>query len=88
MARIRIELLQKRFEMLCRDLDWQQTDYSKGTFKDWEGTYTIQQPWHIVQYANASGAEKRITDPMTRAEMLAWIEGAEAAVKALSAKRN
>jgi hypothetical protein len=85
MARIRSELLTKRFEMLCRDLGWRVADHSKTT-TEWEGCYTIQQPWHIVRYVGTGGGERRVADVMTRAELLAWIEGAEAAVRALKSK--
>ncbi len=85
---IRIELLRKRFEMLARDLGWPLADHNKPV-KEWSGCYAFQDyaPYYVKQYANESGAERNVSGYLsTRKEMLAWIEGAECAVKALNKK--
>lgn len=85
MARIRIELLRKRFEMLARDLGWRLADHDKPV-ATWEGCYALQDyaPYYVKRYVGDGGGESNVSGYLsTRREMLAWIEGAEAAVKAL-----
>jgi hypothetical protein len=85
---IRIELLHKRFAMLARDLGWTVTDHKKPV-AEWEGSYAFENfaPYHVKQYVGSGGGEYNVSGYVsTRREMLCWIEGAEAAVKALKSK--
>lgn len=85
MATIRIELLRKRFEMLARDLGWRLANHDKPV-ATWEGCYALcESPLYVTQYTGPTGGERYVTpNIMSRKEMLAWIEGAECAAKAMT----
>lgn len=88
MAAINMKLLENRFAMLARDLGWPLAHQKTEPVKEWEGKYHLAKfPLAVIQYVGDGGGERNVSGYIsTRREMLAWIEGAECAVKAMRAK--
>lgn len=79
MATIRRQLIEKRFEMLAKDLGWRDGEWKGKPYISKE-----QYGWRVWKLTTPTGSgETDIARFTTSREMLAWIEGAECAVKAM-----
>lgn len=87
MAAISMKLLENRFAMLARDLGWPLAHQKTEPVKEWKGKYHLAKfPLAVIQYVGDGGGERNVFRASTRKELLAWIEGAECAAKALKGK--